>query len=135
MGLSDTEREAMNEVMKETKDHVVGEMRRLYIEMSGDSTMADRLSPPAMETEIFARAPDGARGQARQQLARERAGLVPPPADLSKTPVAERTVRLMSSIGNLFEQKLAERIGPQRARALRALEDGWRGKTVTNGCN
>jgi hypothetical protein len=135
MGLSDTEREAMNEALKETKDHVAGELRRLYVEMGGDPGMADRLSSQAMETEIFARAPEGARQQARQQLARELAGLAQTPADLSKTPVAERATRLMSTIGNLFEQKLADRLGAQRSRQLRALEDGWRGKTVTNGCN
>jgi hypothetical protein len=135
LGLSDTEREAMNEALKETRDHVASELRRLYVEMGGDPGMADRLSPQAMETEIFARAPDGARPQARQQLARELAGLATTPTDLSKTPIAERATRLMSTIGNLFEQKLAERLGPQRARGLRAQEDGWRGKTVTNGCN
>jgi hypothetical protein len=87
-----------------------------------------------MESEIFERAPEGSRGRARQQLAREKAGLTPPPADLAKTPVAERTMRLMMSIGDRYEQEVAKRLGPERARALRAKHDGWRGKTVTNGC-
>jgi hypothetical protein len=134
MGLAEAEREALNEAMKEVKAQVVAELRALYVEMSGDAATADRLSPASMESEIFARAPEGSRGQARQQLAREKAGLSAPPADLAKTPVAERTMRLMSGIGDRFEQKVAERLGPERARALRAKEDGWRGKTVSNGC-
>jgi hypothetical protein len=40
----------------------------------------------------------------------------------------------MSTIGDVFEKKLADRIGAQRAHSLRSQEDGWRGKTVTNGC-
>jgi hypothetical protein len=134
LGLAEAEREAMNETMKELKPQVIADMRALYVEMSGDPTTADRLSPGAMETEIFSRAPEGSRGRARRQIAREKAGLAPPPADLSQVPVAERTMRLMMGIGDRYEQKLAERLGPDRARALRAREDGWAGKTVSNGC-
>ena len=134
LGVSEAEREAMNEAMNEVRDHAVAEMRKLYIEMSGDTALADRLSPGTMESEIFAKAPEGARPRARLQLARERAGLASTPADLSQTPVTERTLRLMMSIGHLFERKLAERIGPDRAHSLRAQQDGWGGKTVANGC-
>jgi hypothetical protein len=134
LGLHETEREAMNEAMKELKTQVFGELRKLYVEMGGDPATADRLSPVSMESEIFARAPEGSRSRARQQLAREKAGLVAPPSDLAQTPVAERTMRLMVTIGDQFEKKLAERLGPERARALRAREDGWSGKTVFNGC-
>jgi hypothetical protein len=134
MGLAEGERETMNEVMKDLKAQVSADMRALYVEMSGDPSTADRLSPGSMESEIFARAPEGARQRARQQLAREKAGLAPPPADLARTPVAERTMRLMMTIGDRYEQKLAERVGPERARALRAKNDGWPGKTVSNGC-
>jgi hypothetical protein len=134
LGLAESERETMNEVMKELKAQVIADMRALYVEMSGDPTTADRLSPGSMESEIFARAPEGARQRARQQLAREKAGLAPPPADLPRTPVAERTMRLMMTIGDRYEQKLAEHLGPERTRALRAKQDGWPGKTVSNGC-
>jgi hypothetical protein len=135
MGLAEGERETMNEVIKDLKTQVSADMRALYIEMSGDPATADRLSPGSMESEIFSRAPEGARARARQQLAREKAGLVAPPADLAQTPVAERTMRLMMTIGDRYERKLAERLGPERARALRAKHDGWQGKTITNGCD
>jgi hypothetical protein len=135
MGLAESEREVMNEAMKEVKAQVFADMRALYVEMSGDSATADRIAPGSMESEIFERAPEGARVRARQQLSREKAGLVPPPADLARTPVAERTMRLMMTIGDRYEQEVARRLGPERARALRAKQDGWSGKTITNGCD
>jgi hypothetical protein len=134
LGLSEAEREVMNEVLREMKEQVITELRQLYLEMSGDAQMSERLSPPALESEMFARSPEGAGGRARAQIARERAGLVPPAADLSRTPVLERMLRLKTSVGDQFERKLAERFGPERARALRAREDGWSGKMVNSGC-
>jgi hypothetical protein len=134
MGLAESERETLNAVVKDLKSQVIADMRKLYVEMSGDPTIADRLSLVSMESEIFSRAPEGARVRARQQLAREKAGLASPPADLAQTPVAERTLRLMMTIGDRYEQKLAERLGPERTRALRAKQDGWPGKTIFSGC-
>ena len=40
----------------------------------------------------------------------------------------------MMSIGDRYERAVAERLGAQRARALREKDDGWRSKSVTNGC-
>jgi hypothetical protein len=134
-GLSDTERDAMNEVQQEIRNGVVAELRRLYAEMSGDRAMADRLDPGAIQAEIFAKAPGGVAARARQQLARERAGLAAPPADPGQRPVAERTLRLMAGAGDEFERKLAERIGAERAHSLRARNDGWPNKTSNMGCD
>jgi hypothetical protein len=78
--------------------------------------------------------PEGARPQARRQLSRELAGLTPPPVDLAKTPITERTFRLMMSVGDRYERALAERLGAQRARTMREKDDGWRSKSVANGC-
>ena len=91
LGLSETEAAAMNEAMNEVKQQVFGELRALYVEMTGDPATAEKLSPETIQSEIFAKGPEGARPQARRQLARELAGLAPPPADLAKTPVTERT--------------------------------------------
>lgn len=134
LGLSETEVSAMNEALKETADYVGGELRRLYVEISGDQATADKLSPETLPNEIFAKSPEGARPRALQQLSRELAGLAPRPADLARTPVAERTFRVMMNIGEQFERRVAERLGPARARDLRSREDGWRSKSVTNGC-
>lgn len=134
-GLSETEAAAMNEATKDVVAQVSSELRRLYVEMSGDSATADKLSPETMHNEIFAKSPEGARAQARRQISRELAGLAPPPADLAATPVAERTFRVMMSIGDRFERAVAERLGPERARALREKDDGWGGKSIANGCD
>ncbi len=109
------------------------ELRALYVELTGDATTAEKLAPQTLQSEIFAKAPEGGRPQARRQLSRELA-LAPAPADLSKTPVIERTFRVMMSIGDRYERAVGERLGAQRARALREKDDGWRSKTVANGC-
>jgi len=134
LGLSETEATAMNEALNEVKEQAVRELRALYVELTGDATTAEKLAPQTIQSEIFARAPEGGRPQARRQLSRELAGLAPPPADVSKTPVIERTFRVMMSIGDRYERAVAERLGAQRARALREKDDGWRSKSVANGC-
>jgi hypothetical protein len=134
LGLSSGEREAANQAADETRRHVTSELRRLYLELGGEQAIADRLSPGTLQMEIVSRLPPGANQHARRQLSRERAGLAAPPNDLGKTPVAERALRLMMSLGEDFERRLAGRIGAERAHDLRAREDGWQSKTAQNGC-
>ena len=90
--------------------------------------------PPAMESEIFERAPEGSRRRPASSSPGRGRAWSQPPADLAKTPVAERTMRLKMTIGDRSSRRWPGASAPQRARALRAQHDGWRGKTVTNGC-
>jgi hypothetical protein len=135
LGLTDTEVDALNETLAEVHATAAAELRRLYTEMSGDRHTADRLSPKSLMSEIFQVAPSGALEEARARLSRERAGLLPTPPDLSKTPVGERTLRLLMNLGDEFERKLGERIGAERAHGLRLRGDGWPGsKSSQSGC-
>jgi hypothetical protein len=133
LGLSETERDAMNEVYKELHAQTTKELRRLYAEMSGDPATAEKLTPGTLQGEILAKSPREAEVRARQQLSRELAGLSKAPADLSQTSVTERTLRLLMNVGHEFERRLAERIGNERARSLRARDDGWRNKSSLGG--
>ena len=83
----------------------------------------------------MSKSPRGVADQARARLAKERAGLLPPPADLAATPVGERTLRLLFNLGNDFERRLGTRIGGERAHSLRARNDGWGGaRSSSSGC-
>jgi hypothetical protein len=136
--LTDTEREAINEAVKEMHGTVATDLRRLFVEMGGDPKVAEKLSANSLLNEMrqFTRSESrGGSNELRARLAKERAGLTPPPADLSRTAPAERVMRLMMNLGEDLERRVGERIGVDRARALRRLKDGWPGgRTSSSGC-
>jgi hypothetical protein len=134
LGLSDTERQVVDEAIKDLYARTPAQLRKLYGEMSGDPATAERLSPSAVFAEILQKAPEGLIAQARTQLARERAGLAPAPANLSTTSVVERALRLMVGLGDDFERRIGEKLGPERARSLRPLREGWRNTSSMSGC-
>ena len=77
-----------------------------------------------MRGEIEEKSPPGEHNAILQRLAQERAGLIAPPADLSKTSPLERLMRAYVQLGTRAEAALAKRLGPERAKAIRgdALE-------------
>jgi hypothetical protein len=134
-GLSDTERDAYNEALKELQASVAGQLRQLFLEMTGDAQMAEKLPIAGLMGLILEKTPDPARTEARSRLSKERAGLLPPPTDPGKTPVIERALRIMTGAGDELEKKLGERVGADRARTLRRVRDGWPGgRSSMNGC-
>jgi hypothetical protein len=134
LGMSDTERDAADEVMKEIHTQMPAELRKLYLEISGDSATAARLSTSTLMSEILQKAPEGVVQQARIRLSRERAGLVPPPANPAAAPPVERALRLFVGLADDFERRLGERIGPDRARSLRGLRKSWGSHSTMSGC-
>jgi hypothetical protein len=134
LGLSDTERAAVDEVLGEIHSEVPATLRKLYAEMSGDTGTAERLSPSTLLTEILQKAPDDMVQQGRTRIAQERAGLAPPPTSLAAVPAVERALRLMVGMGDDFERRLGERLGPERARALRSLRESWGNSATMSGC-
>ncbi|MCA9706661.1 MAG: hypothetical protein KDK70_12480 [Myxococcales bacterium] len=75
--------------------------------------------------------------QMLRRLAAERAGRAAPPTDLSGLSLEERFTRRILELGDELEQALAERLGPDRADALRRAHDGWPGlrNQTQNFCN
>jgi hypothetical protein len=134
VGLSDTEREAADEVLKELHAEVPGTLRKLFAEMSGDAATAERLSPSTLMSEILQKAPEDLVNQARTRISRERAGLASPPTNLSAVPVVERALRLMVGIGDEFERRLGERVGSARAHTLQKLRESWGSSSTMSGC-
>ena len=131
-GFQAGELDGYNATLAEVQKQWQGFLRALYIEATGDTSGADTLSDDSMRNEIVAKSPPGEDSQIRQKLARERAGLAQPPADLSKTSPLERMLRMQSSLGDLAEQALAKRIGAPRAHEIRG--DGWGSHYEMSGC-
>jgi len=119
---------AMTEMNKQWKDVVRG----LYLEATGDTAAADTLSIAAMRREIEDKNPPGEHNLILQRVAQERAGLAPPPADLSKTSTLERLMRASFQLGDQTEAALAKRLGADRAQAIRG--DGWGSRSELSGC-
>ena len=107
-------------------------MEALYIEATGDTQGADTLSYDAMRGEIEEKGADSEYSTLLQRIAMERAGMVPPPIDLSKASAFERMFRANLELGSKTEQALAKRLGPERAREIRG--DGWDSRSVWAGC-
>jgi hypothetical protein len=107
-------------------------VRSLYLEITGDAAGADTLSSEAMTREIEDKSPRGESNVVLQRIARERAGLDPPPPDLTRTSTLERLMRAHAQLGDQSEAALAKRLGPDRARAIRG--DGWGARWESSGC-
>jgi hypothetical protein len=132
LGLEPSELDAYNTVVGDITKQWQSLVRSLYIEATGDATGAETLSAEAMRNEIEEKSPRGERSQVLQKLSRERAGLQPPPADLSKTSPLERMMRAWWSLGDQTEDALAKRLGAKRAHDVRG--DGWGHKSDSSGC-
>lgn len=123
-GFTEQERLAANQVNVDFNNRVVGELRALYVEVTGDKAGADGLSPNSLMQEIMAKSPDGAISEAYWRISHERAGLMAPGDSKASSPV-EGLMRLRSSMGSMYEHDLGAVIGPDRARSLREEHGGW----------
>jgi hypothetical protein len=119
---------ALSEVQKRWKELT----RSLYIETTGDTVGADSLSNEAMRREIEDKSPRGDVNIIFQRISQERAGLVEPPADPSKTSPLERLTRAWVQLGDQSEAALARRLGADRAHAIRG--EGWGSRFEHGGC-
>ena len=125
---------AVQQVFDDVRAMYVGELRTLYIAVTGDRQGADNLSAGALASEIQGKSPVE-RGRVRRQIAKERAGLARPPTDLSSLEPAERYLRLITSLGDETERRLADKLGAARARELRAEHGGWPMAMEMVGCD
>lgn len=127
-GLAGAELERLNQVSESFRAEHMAELLRLYAEAGGDPESLEHMSPRAMTAMIQALVDRNEIGRAHRQLSRERAGLIDAP-DPSSLSLEDRLVRAIVDVGERFEAKVAEQLGPERARALRRVSDGWEGGT------
>ena len=133
-GLTAGETEAVNQALRRLQLQFVGRLRALYVEETGDEAGADALGPQGMASELRDKAPRGEEGRVNQAIARERAGLAQPPADLSQTSPVERYLRMLATVGDEAEAAVAGVIGADRARAMHEAQGGWGMRMAQAGC-
>jgi hypothetical protein len=134
LGLSEQERAALVDAFDALQRDFADWVRALYVEATGDVGGAEQLSAEAMAREIADKSMPGEEDRLRRQLARERAGLAGPPPDLAKTSPLERYLRLLADLGDEAERRAAALLGADRARALRARNEGWGSRMEMAGC-
>ena len=135
LGLSEAERDAVKRVFSDYHRRMTADLRKLYVEVTGDAKTAESLSPEAMMSEIHDKSPEGETKQVFQRLARERAGLQAPPTDLAGASAVERLYRLLTTAGDRVERSLGAEIGPDLARRYREVRDGFGSRSrSSHGC-
>ena len=127
--LSDAERVAFVEVFDTFRAETTARARSFYVEFGGDPAIAEAIDPSELIGMVYGKTDLDTREESRIALAMERAGLADPPTD--ERPLSEQLLRWDADLGNAFERKLAERLGAERATALRAARGGWPGKRTT----
>lgn len=105
------------------------QLRAMYVELGGSEEIAADASATTLFSWIVDQLDPESQGVVQRRIAQERAGLAEPPATLEGLSIEERLFRLQSDKGNVFEQHVAQVLGPERARALRAHSNGWPGGT------
>lgn len=126
---------AANQVLAQQRLDWIAAVRKLYVEVVGEVADLEDRSLSVMASEIMEKGgTEAEESEVRRHLAQERAGLSRPPADLSKASAMERYLRGLAALGNEAEASLAKLLGPERARALRALHGGWGMRMSMDGC-
>jgi hypothetical protein len=135
VGLTDAERAEANKVTADLNAQVTAQLRQLYIEVTGDRAGADTLTPAALQQEILEKSSEKDAKQAYYDISHERAGLQPSPASLAGEPPVERMMRLMTGLGDQYEQNLGKVLGPDLAHRMRTERGGWSSRSVSSmGC-
>ena len=131
-GIEPAEVPAVNAALGELHQQWKQLVRALYLEATGDTTGGDTLSIDAMRRELQDKSPPNEHNLLLQRIARERAGQIAPPADLSKASPYERMMRAYLELGSQAEAAIARRLGPARAREIRG--DAWSSRSDWSGC-
>lgn len=133
MSATGDEVRAMNEVMRELHASFRDRLRDLYSEAMGHPP-DNELSPRAMLGEFRDKRPPEAAGLLAT-VARERAGEIAPPASLADASAYERAQRMYFALGDEFQSRVAQVLGPERASVLRAASGGWKwSRSQFTGC-
>lgn len=134
LGLTAEELAAINGIITEMHGSWNESVRALYLDATGDATGADTLSPMAMARELEDKSLPGEGERLRKRIAWERAGMLQAPADWSNAPHIERYYRMLAALGDEMESRIGQKLGPERARALREKGPGWGNRISMSGC-
>ncbi len=133
-GVSDDERREFDRVSAEFTQNMVAQVRPLYLEVTGDQSGAETLTPEAMMNEIRLKVPEAVTQAAYWKLSHERAGLIPAATDTTSASAFERYLRLQQNAGDAFETALSAALGADRAHAIRTQQGSWGARYMLGGC-
>jgi hypothetical protein len=124
----------MNRLMSDLHRELRSHLARLYEEALGHPASRE-LASRALLSEIQDKSPEGEPERIQSAVARERAGQAQPPSEVEHLSPYERAERAYLALGDDFQTRLAQEIGPERAEALRAAQGGWPWKrSQFSGC-
>jgi hypothetical protein len=134
MNAEPNEVRVLNDAMRDLHASFRTRLRGLYAEAMGHPADSE-LSPRAMLGEFQDKRPPENAGLFAI-LAKERAGQLAPPSDSSDATPYERAYRTYLALGDEFQQRVAQALGPERASALRAASGGWKwSRSQFAGCD
>jgi hypothetical protein len=134
MNATPEEVRAMNQAMRVLHASYRDRLRALYAEALGHPADGE-LSARALLSEMYdKRPPENA--DLFVDIAKERAGEKPAPAPNTDATPFERAERMSLSLGDEYQQLVAQAVGPERASTLRAAGGGWAwSRSQFSGCD
>jgi hypothetical protein len=124
LGLQGEEEEAFDRATQTFLSDFEEQLQTLATDAGVDPELIDRLPSHALQQLIQSDLDKSEWPSVQKQIARERAGHVPAP-DAEVRSLLDRYARSVTDVGTDFERYLAEELGPERARELRAARNGW----------
>ena len=118
--------------VNKVRDDAIARLRALYLEATGDAGGAQVLAPMTLGQELLHKSLPAEVEAARARVARERAGIDPPPSEPGAGTVPERYFRYMTTIGDAVQHELEPIVGATQAGIIRDRVDGWH--QTMNGC-
>ena len=107
---------------------------RAFAEGAGASPAGSAPTLEDMLADLQTR-PENGFEEAREKLARERAGLIPPPKPGTHLPPGERLLRRWATLGDELERRLSDGLGSERAHQLRFSPRAvWTRRFAESGC-
>jgi hypothetical protein len=134
LGLSPEDRKVVDSIFADHHKEMRRELERIYSEATGDTNVGS-LSSGAMIDEIQDKTPRNEVQAVFQRLAKERAGQAPASDPSAPQLPIERLMRLLTSSGDRVEGRMAEKLGPNVAHAVRDLHGGYGDRSSSShGC-
>jgi hypothetical protein len=134
LSLSSGERGLLEQTLSDMHARLRGVAEQAFLEAGGPTSKPSELSLEEILSDLQTR-PENGFEQAREKLARERAGLASPPQSGLPQPPGERLLRMWATVGDQFEQRLASELGNDRARQLRSSPQAvWMNRFSHSGC-
>jgi hypothetical protein len=118
LALSPDQRAAVMRLMEDHRSQYLDALQSLYIEVTGDETIAMRLAPKGLQAELYAKLGPQDLKDARRHILEEWEQGAPLPGRGPRGP-AERFMRLVSGAGEAFFRQLVDLVGPEISAAAR----------------